>query len=204
MGTRTANLWLAYEIMKRLLLAAALVLFAAATPAPSPRLSPAMRALLDKIGHKIEMWGTDPLLIAAVKEQNAKKTPMQTIHKIDERWMANGEKELASQLLNNAAAKRLQQLIGEQKSIYIETFLMDDQGANVAMTNRTSDYWQGDEAKWQKSFNNGVGALFIDEPAYDESAKAMVVQISVPVMEGKHAIGAITVAINEDVLAKGH
>jgi sensor histidine kinase regulating citrate/malate metabolism len=75
---------------------------------------------------------------------------------------------------------------------------MDNQGANVCMTNRTSDYWQGDEAKWQKSFEGGKGAIFIDERKYDSSAKAVIVQISVPVMDGDKAIGAITVGIKVD------
>ena len=75
---------------------------------------------------------------------------------------------------------------------------MDNQGANVAMTDKTSDYWQGDEAKFQKAFNGGAGAVFIDAVKFDESAQAYLVQVSVPVMDGDQAIGAITMGIDVD------
>ena len=75
---------------------------------------------------------------------------------------------------------------------------MDNQGANVAMTNRTSDYWQGDEAKFKKSFNGGKGGIFIDEVEFDLSCMAFLIQISVPVMDGDKAIGAITFGIDAD------
>ena len=74
-----------------------------------------------------------------------------------------------------------------------ESFVMDDRGALVCMTQRTSDYWQGDEAKWQRSFNEGRGALYVGEIAWDESADSMLVQISVPIMSDGRAIGALTV-----------
>ncbi|WP_197466328.1 MULTISPECIES: hypothetical protein [unclassified Oleiphilus] len=77
---------------------------------------------------------------------------------------------------------------------------MDNQGANVAMTNKTSDYWQGDEAKWQESFKDGAGAVHIGDVEFDESAQAYLVQVSVPVMDGGTAIGAITIGINLDDL----
>ena len=77
---------------------------------------------------------------------------------------------------------------------------MDDQGANVAMTNKTSDYWQGDEAKWQESFKDGVGAVHVGDIEFDESADDYLVQVSVPVMKSGKAIGAITVGVNLDLL----
>jgi hypothetical protein len=77
---------------------------------------------------------------------------------------------------------------------------MDNQGANVAMTNKTSDYWQGDEAKFTDSFKNGVGAIHISTVEFDESAQAYLVQVSVPVMEGGKAIGALTIGVNIDEL----
>ena len=66
-------------------------------------------------------------------------------------------------------------------------------GLNVGQSDVTSDYWQGDEAKWQRSFNEGRGALYIGEIAWDESADSMLVQISVPIMIDDSAIGALTV-----------
>ncbi len=75
---------------------------------------------------------------------------------------------------------------------------MDNQGTNVAMTDKTSDYWQGDEAKFQKSFNGGNGAVFVDEVEFDDSSQAYLVQVSVPVKDGDTVIGAIPFGIDVD------
>jgi hypothetical protein len=68
------------------------------------------------------------------------------------------------------------------------------------MTNKTSDYWQGDEAKWQESFKDGAGAVHAGGVEFDESSQDYLVQISVPVMDSGKAIGALTIGVNLDFL----
>ena len=81
---------------------------------------------------------------------------------------------------------------------FAEIFVMDNLGANVAMTDKTSDYWQGDEAKFKESFKGGSGAVFVDDVEFDDSSQSYVVQVSVPVMDGAKAIGSITISIDMD------
>jgi len=88
--------------------------------------------------------------------------------------------------------------IQDSADYFAEIFVMDNQGANVAMTDKTSDYWQGDEAKFKNAFAGGGGAVFVDEVEFDESAQAYLVQVSVPVMDAGKAIGAITFGIDVD------
>ena len=88
--------------------------------------------------------------------------------------------------------------IQDSADYYAEIFVMDNQGANVAMTDKTSDYWQGDEAKFQKSFNDGKGAVFVDDVEFDDSTQAYLVQVSVPVKDGGQVIGAITIGVDVD------
>jgi len=83
---------------------------------------------------------------------------------------------------------------------FAEIFVMDNRGANVAMTDKTSDYWQGDEAKFQKSFNAGAGAIFVDDVDFDDSAQAYLVQVSVPIKKAGQVIGAITFGIDIDAV----
>ncbi len=65
--------------------------------------------------------------------------------------------------------------------------------------------WQGNEPKFTESYKGGQGAVHISKVKFDESAQAYVVQVSVPVLDAGHAIGAITVGINIDELDKaGH
>jgi hypothetical protein len=147
----------------------------------------------------IQAWGKDPVLVREVAAQNALKVSATQIQVIDRAWMSGGESDRVARLLGNACAQHLKALVGAQPG-FSESFVTDNQGANVCMTSRTSDYWQGDEAKWQKAFNSGRGAVFVDQPKYDTSAKAILVQVSVPVLDGTIAIGTITVGVNPKLI----
>jgi hypothetical protein len=72
-----------------------------------------------------------------------------------------------------------------------EAFVMDNQGANVAMTDKTSDYWQGDEPG--RSRSRAGRALSMSAMSSSDSTQTYTVQVSVPVMDGGKAIGAINV-----------
>ncbi|MBV9496974.1 MAG: PDC sensor domain-containing protein [Acidobacteria bacterium] len=140
-------------------------------------------------------WGSDKAFVDAVKAQNAKKVSLDDIKRMDEKWIAGKGDELTKQVTSNPCSEHLRALVAQHRG-YGEAFVMDDQGALVCANARTSDYWQGDESKWQRAFADGKGAVFIDRPRYDDSAKAPLAQISVPVMDGGKAVGAITVGVN--------
>lgn len=153
-----------------------------------------------KLAETLRSWGENPILVTAVKAQNAAGLTLDSIKERDGVWRkTSGVDDFMKSLLENAAAKELSRLEAS-KPFFFELFLMDGQGANVAMTNKTSDYWQGDEAKFTESFNKGHGAVHIGDVEFDESSQAYLVQVSVPIMEGGSAIGAITIGINIDQL----
>lgn len=142
--------------------------------------------------------GSDPVIVNAVKTENAKGKTLAQIQTKDKDWKSfAGIADYMKVIMESDCAKKLKQ-IQESAPYYSEIFVMDNQGANVAMTDKTSDYWQGDEAKFQKSFAGGAGAVFVDDVEFDESSQAYLVQISVPVMDGGKAIGAITFGIDVD------
>jgi hypothetical protein len=45
--------------------------------------------------------------------------------------------------------------------------LMDRYGLNVAMSDPTSNFWQGDEAEFQDTFGKGPGAVHVSEVKFD-------------------------------------
>ena len=145
---------------------------------------------------RIKKIAADPVVIAAIKEQNAKKVSLAEIQKIDKAW-TDGDTKVSNEVSARPCSAKLQELLRKQPDL-IEAFAMDDQGANVCMSDRTSDYWQGDEAKWQKSFNGGKGGVNFEERKFDSSAKAVVVQVSVPVLDQGKAIGALTVGVKAE------
>lgn len=157
---------------------------------------------VSKVVPDIKTLASNPVIVEAVKAQNTRNISIDEIKKRDAEWQSTtGVDDFMKGLLNNAAAKEMLKF-EKTKPYYTELFLMDNQGANVAMTNKTSDYWQGDEAKWQKSFDGGKGSTHLGDVKFDDSAQAYLVQVSLPVMDGDKAIGAITVGINLDVLEK--
>jgi hypothetical protein len=150
----------------------------------------------------VKPWSTDPMLVSAVKKQNTEGLSLEVIKQRDKVWMATpGIDEFMGAILNNRTAAHLKEL-ESSKPYFLELFLMDNQGALVAMTNKTSDYWQGDERKWQKSFNGGQGGVDIGKEKFDKSAQAYLVQVSIPIMDGDKAVGALTIGVNLDKLAK--
>lgn len=158
----------------------------------------APQKVVDLANSKLANLGTDPVIIEAVKAENAKGKSLHQIKEMDKRWKAHaGIADYMKAMMESECGKRLA-AIQKSTPYYSEIFVMDNQGGNVAMTDKTSDYWQGDEAKFQKSFNGGAGAVFVDEVQFDDSAQAYLVQVSVPVKDNNTVIGAITIGIDVD------
>ena len=142
--------------------------------------------------------GHDPKIVAAVKAQNAEMLSMDYINKLDKAWKGSPKDTWFINDVRERPCSGYSRAIIALVPYMFEIFVMDNQGANVCMSGTTGDFMQGDEAKWQKSFNDGKGAIFVDAPEEDEGK--MVQQISVPVMDGGMAIGAITFGVYPDKL----
>ncbi len=184
--------------MKRLVQSIAVICILLVSPAYAEKAPDSVK----KIIPEIQKMAANPVIVDAVKAQNAKNISLDDIKKRDAAWRkVTGVDDFMNALLSNPAAAEMLKF-EKSKPYYIELFLMDNQGANVAMTNKTSDYWQGDEAKWQKSFNGGKGGTHLGDVEFDESAQAYLVQVSVSVMDGGQAIGAVTVGVNLDELGQ--
>lgn len=158
----------------------------------------APQKVLDLAHSTLATVGTDPIIIAAVKAENAKAKTLGQIKEMDEKWKATpGIADYMKAMMESECGRHLRKM-QESASYYAEIFVMDNQGANVAMTDKTSDYWQGDEAKFKESFKEGAGAIHVSEVEFDESSQAYLVQVSVPVKDGDTVIGAITFGIDVD------
>ncbi len=189
--------------MLRLLLA--LLLSAAlAGPAAASELSDKLRAVLDS---RIRPWLSAPELVEAVKAQNARHANLTQaeIDRLDAAWRAEvraGGGPLTASVLGNALSQFLRARQGENAALIAELFVMDAVGLNVGQAVITTDYFQGDEAKWQRTFLVGPDAVFVDEVEFDDSAKAFQAQISATIVDPADGrpIGAITVGVNVDAL----
>lgn len=158
----------------------------------------APQKVIDLANSTLANVGMDPVVVKAVKAENSKQKTLVQIKEMDEKWKAHaGIADYMKAIMDSECGKHLR-AIQNSAPYYAEIFVMDNQGANVAMTDKTSDYWQGDETKFKKSFNGGAGSVFVDEVEFDDSAQAYLVQVSVPVKDGGNVIGAITFGIDVD------
>jgi hypothetical protein len=158
----------------------------------------APQKVIDMANTELSKMGTDPVIVKAVKEENKKGKTLDQIKEMDKKWKAHaGIADYMQALMDSECGRHIRK-IQESAPYYAEIFVMDNKGANVSMTDKTSDYWQGDEAKFQKSFNKAQGSVFVDEVEFDGSTQTYLVQVSVPVIEGNEAIGAITFGIDVD------
>ncbi|MBO3758466.1 hypothetical protein J5J10_16090 [Ciceribacter sp. L1K23] len=139
----------------------------------------------------------------SVQAQNDRLTKLDqaAIDKLDEQWKKEREdadKPLIAATLSNPLSVYLARMQGRSLGLYAEIFVMDQNGLNVGQSSITSDFWQGDEGKFQNTFDVGKDALFVDEPEWDEDNKIWRNQVSFTLNDasGAKQIGAVTVELN--------
>src|SRR3990172_10361421 len=94
---------------------------------------------------------------------------MDEIETLNREWeAATGVTAFMRALIDHPAAQRLKEVRRSSPEIQ-EAFLTDALGANVAITNKTSDFFQGDEVQYLEAFNPGKGGVHVGELALDTS-----------------------------------
>ena len=192
--------------MRKFVIATLAIIFLASTAHAAGEHEGPIREIVES---QIKGWTADSTIVAAIKDQNGKHNGLSQadIDALDKKWRAQtdaGSKPMIDELLGRSASKRLVDYKNSGEGLFTEIFVMDNKGLNVAQSDMTSDYWQGDEAKWQKTFLAGPGGLFIDEVEFDESTQTYQAQVSVSIADpdSGDVIGAITVGVNVELLEK--
>lgn len=139
-----------------------------------------------------------PAIVETVRHGNAAGQSLDSIKAKDKVWIATaGTDAFMQSLMGNDGSKAL--LEAQSKWAYIaEAFLTDHLGANVAMTQKTSDYWQGDESKFTGCFTGGVGTLHFGEVDFDESSQSYCVHVSIPVLVDGVVGGVLILSVDLD------
>ncbi len=160
----------------------------------------APQKVIDLANSSLVAYGQEPIIVQAVKEENANGKTLAEIKALDEEWKRTpGVADYMKALIVSECGKYVNKIITSKPWI-AEIFVMDNQGANVAMTDKTSDYWQGDEAIFIQSFKNSQGTIYISNVEFDDSTQAYVAKVSIPVKDGEKAIGVITFSIDVNKL----
>lgn len=158
----------------------------------------------------ITAWLGDPAIVDAVLAQNVRNAGMSAdaIDVLDKEWRAEASAASAVQgplmqtVLTGPAADFLTARMNDSGGVITEVFVMDALGMNVAAATETSDYWQGDEAKFTETYPKGPGAIHVSDVELDESTQTYSLQVSVPLVNPADGsvIGAITVGLNAETL----
>lgn len=158
------------------------------------------------INANVKPWLSDPVIVEAIKAQNAANAALDQagIDALDQKWRAEVEADshpMIDGVLANAVSAFLKGKQEASGGTITEAFVTDAKGLNVGQSDVTSDYWQGDEDKFTKSFGAGPGALFVDAAEKDESTQMLQSQASMTIVdEAGKPIGAITIGVNLDQL----
>ncbi|MCC9625513.1 hypothetical protein LPB41_27895 [Thalassospira sp. MA62] len=164
--------------------------------------------ITDDFIRDIREWLANPVVPLSINSQNKLRDGMTQaeIDAADEQWKAEREAEdqpLVAAVLTNPLSSYLTQVQAQSGGLFAEIFVMDARGLNVGQSSITSDFWQGDEAKFQKTFPNGANAVFIDEAEYNEGSDSWRAQLNMTMSnEAREPIGAVTIEVNLNELAR--
>ncbi|HSX52339.1 MAG TPA: transporter substrate-binding domain-containing protein [Cellvibrio sp.] len=134
---------------------------------------------------KIERWKRLPKLESLLKERNlvTRRFTKQEITERDKKWreaFAKDDFSYSIDMVNQELSAHLREIKKQSQDMITEIIITDARGLNFAISDMTSDYWQGDEEKFTEVFSKPATTMHFGEINYDESSKRFQLHLSVP------------------------
>ncbi len=148
----------------------------------------------------VEKLAADPAIVDRVRAANLSNEDLSTAERLqlDRQWReTKGFGDFVKPFVTSPCAELLMKF-QETHDGFPEVFVTDRHGLIVAATNKTSDYYQADEAWWLEAFADGQGRSHYSQIEYDESAHSESISLNVPVIdpETNRAIGVVKAVCN--------
>ncbi|MBB3134198.1 hypothetical protein FHS26_001914 [Rhizobium pisi] len=176
-------------------------------PLPPARAEPAYVPLVrDYVERRVRQMVKTPLVLNAIAEQNVEfgnvsEMDMRVLDETYRSEVIQHHLQMVKLLLDKSVSHYLKAMQDASQGAIVEFFVTDSHGLNVGQSAITTDYWQGDEEKYLKTFANGSREIFIDRAERNESTQMLETQASFVVMDGQdRPIGVATVTIAVDAL----
>ena len=139
----------------------------------------------DLLSRKIERWKRLPKLEKTLTARNLKVRHFSVpeILERDKKWtesFLNNDYSYSIDLVDQTLSAELREVKKQSQDMITEIIVTDARGLNLAISDMTSDYWQGDEAKFTEVFGKPANTLFFGPINYDESTKRFQLHLSVP------------------------
>jgi hypothetical protein len=164
------------------------------------------RIVKDYIDVNVSPWIESDVIVAAIKEQNLRHQSLSAsdIAALDAEWrteIGKPEKPLISKVLATPLSKYLSERQALSGHAISEIIVFDAKGLNVGISEITSDMFQGDEEKYQKTFLLGKDREVVGDLEKDASTQAVQSTVSKTIVDEKGIpIGAIAIGVSLDGL----
>jgi hypothetical protein len=187
-------------IARRLITAIpALALSLLAASAWGGEINAKMQKKIDVYKKRVAPWASDPLIVKAVKEANA-KGPIPGMG--NAKWRGLKENDpVVTAFVNNPAGKQLTKWMNSDPKGVNKIVLTGDKGQRVAFTSMPAAYLGKGRPNYDVSMNDRK-VWQQDESRPDPSTNIDTVQISAPVKDGDKVIGVLLVSLTVDNLKK--
>jgi signal transduction histidine kinase len=144
----------------------------------------------------VETYASRPLWKDAIVENNLKYENMgndaikEHLIDMDKKWIeAEEDNPLLQEYLKNRISGSMTSILEYRQNV-AELILTDKYGGIVAVSDKTSDFYQADEKWWQEAYNSGKGSVYVSNVEFDDSSGRWCVIIAVPVKdENDNVIG---------------
>lgn len=183
-----------------LAVAAAALLTATPTLAADPS-----SVMAQFVRDSVMVWAANPEIVNAVRARNTETAGLSEaeIIALDTAWreeVGTSPSPTIDSVMTRGASGFLKAQVSGSGGAITEVFVMGARGLNVAASGVTSDYWQGDEAKFQQTFPMGAEAVHVGDVEFDESAQSYLSQVSFTLVDPDtgEPIGAVTVGLNAE------
>lgn len=176
------------QILSLLVVGAAF--FAAAPLARAQDLDAATQAKVDAQVKDIVTWAADPVIVDAVRAQNA-ATPAEYSALNQDKWRAL---TVLDPLVRGFTKNAVGQFLKSKKTdLVTEAFVSDAAGRKVGFIAKTSNWSHGGKPKHDVPM---TGKTWQGPVEVDESSGLQQLQVAVPVLDGGKPIGSLVVGLS--------
>lgn len=116
---------------------------------------------------------------------------------MDKKWTGVSEEDyLMSGYIDNRLSKRLKEIVENDKNI-AEISITDKKGGLIAVSGKTTDFYQGNQQWWQRAFSSPKQGLFLENIGFNQSTGIFSMAVVLPLKyEENKVIGVCKAKIN--------
>jgi hypothetical protein len=144
----------------------------------------------------VQHMALNPLLVKAVRQQNARVLDAAELEARARAWRSSGAEDPLRRDMQSGDHATVMRRFVESNPGLSGALLTDARGAGVAAWPLPDNYWQGDAPAWAESYNGGEGRIFVGALQLDEKTGTVSASVSAPVVDRNETIGVLVVAVN--------